>query len=315
MKNELSYTEEYIDANGLPTYTLCYSASEGKPLLLYLHGGPGESTAPLLHVLAGRLRDICALATYDQRGAGRTYLRTPSAAPDTELMLGELRAVIAQLKHKYNVERVALLGHSWGSVLGSLYAQRHPEDLLCYIGVGQVVDMVENEQVGYRILREHILAANNEKHLALLDAIGKYPDTESPEIFDKKIFKVRKLQRKYGLAMKVDLKLMHAFISGPTFKLCDLTAMSKSLEANIPLSRQLMTYSLYPYPRKYGTPVFYILGDRDYQTPFEIAQKYLATVDAPAKRVYMVENAGHVTPLDNPDGFAAALKAALDTVL
>jgi pimeloyl-ACP methyl ester carboxylesterase len=43
------------------------------------------------------------------------------------------------LKRRFGKEKIFLLGHSWGSTLGSLVVQERPFDYMAYVGVGQVV--------------------------------------------------------------------------------------------------------------------------------------------------------------------------------
>ncbi len=306
--------EEYVRLNGIETYFLHYPEERGKPVLLVLHGGPGESAAPLCYYFKKHFGSICSLVTYDQRGAGRTFLKNPEAKPELSLMLEDLRLVIAYLKERYGVPKIALLGQSWGSGLGSVYALSHPEDLLCYIGVGQLVDGRMNEAEGARVLREKILAAGGGKDLAALDAIGEYPfGADSPFSWDK-IMKMRRLQRRYGLAVRLNANFFRALFSSPTLRLSDLTSMKREFSFNYPMVEWVITrFSLNEYPSEYGVPMFYILGENDYQTPVTLAVAYFEELRAPFKRITILKHAGHFPQLDNMEDFVEALRDALDT--
>lgn len=92
---------------------------EGKPVFL-LHGGPDFDHTYLLPSMDGLAR-FCRLIYYDQRGRGRSGGEAGDVTIETELLdLDELR------KH-FQYERIALLGHSWGAILGMKYAARFPE--------------------------------------------------------------------------------------------------------------------------------------------------------------------------------------------
>ena len=56
---------------------------------------------------------------------------------------------LAVVKARFGKEKVALLAHAWGTILGTLYAHRHPQDVAAYVGVGQIAAMPEGEQVSY----------------------------------------------------------------------------------------------------------------------------------------------------------------------
>jgi proline iminopeptidase len=101
-------------------------------VLIALHGGPGMSSAYLrdLEQLAGP--DL-AVVTYDQRGAGRSTSPPDNPASYTfEKYVQDLEAVRAQI----GVERVHLLGHSWGGLLAMRYAVAYPEQVRSIVLMG-----------------------------------------------------------------------------------------------------------------------------------------------------------------------------------
>ena len=304
--------EEYVPTNGIETYVLHLPQEGAKTVLLYVHGGPGESAVPFMWFFKRNFGPVCSLVTYDQRGTGRTCRKNPEAKPDLALLLEDLHEVISHLKRRYGVEKVALLGHSWGSGLGSVYALKHPEDLLCYIGVGQLVNGRANEATGAKRLRELILAANNKKDLAALDAVGEYPCGENDPFSWDKIMRVRKLQRKYGLAVRFGATFFREMLASPTLKFSDVLLMKKTFAFNYPMVEWVITsFSLEAYPKRYETPVFYLLGERDYQTPYVLASAYFDAIEAPQKELVLLKNAGHFPQLDDMPSFGAALQRML----
>ncbi len=105
------------------------------------------------------------------------------------------------LKKKYNKEKIVILGHSWGSVLGTLFVLKYPQEVLYYIGAGQVIDIVENEKIGYEKVRELIIKAGNKKDLDSLEKIGVYPEKNYEKPMIKKLQRIRILQGKYKVGM------------------------------------------------------------------------------------------------------------------
>ena len=102
---------------------------EGRVPLLCLHGGPG---ANWLH-----MKPYEALAAerqvvfYDQLGAGNSAVTEPHDPSmwTPELYVDEVDAVRAAL----GLDRVHILGHSWGGMLGMQYAAGRPEGLVSLI--------------------------------------------------------------------------------------------------------------------------------------------------------------------------------------
>ncbi len=97
----------------------------GKPALV-LHGGPGSGCTPGPR----RAFDPAAyrVVLFDQRGCGRSL---PHAGATADALIGNttdhLVADIERLREHLGIDRWLLFGGSWGSVLGLVYAERHPE--------------------------------------------------------------------------------------------------------------------------------------------------------------------------------------------
>ena len=215
------------------------------------------------------------------------------------------------LKKKYNQDKIVLLGHSWGSVLGSVFIQRCPEDIDYYIGVGQVISMVENERVGYNKLKAMIEQSGDEKSLKALEAIGEYPGHRI--VFDqeflRKLRKVRKLQGQYQLAIKVGCSIVITAFKSPIFRLSDLIAVMRNSRANVHLYEYLGDFNLHTDRTNYQVPIYYILGSNDWQTPYVIAEKYFEEIEAPHKALYIIPGAGHMSMMDQPAMFFETLRA------
>lgn len=92
----------------------------GTPIIL-LHGGPGVSSHYLTPLAA--LADERPVILYDQLGSGRSAAETDSTLWTEEAFVAQLDALRAHL----GIEQFHLLGHSWGTMLGTQYYFRHPD--------------------------------------------------------------------------------------------------------------------------------------------------------------------------------------------
>lgn len=113
--------EGHLDAgNGV---RLAYRiVGSGRDTLIVIHGGPGLT----MDYLAADFEPLArrhALVFYDQRGTGRSTLVTDSTALTGARFAEDLEA----LRRHLRLERVNLLGHSWGAGVIALYAEKHPE--------------------------------------------------------------------------------------------------------------------------------------------------------------------------------------------
>jgi proline iminopeptidase len=124
--------EGYIDAgNGVKLYyRLVGSGSE--PVVL-IHGGPGLTSDYLADDLTAMARNH-SLLVYDQRGIGRSTLVSDSSALAAQRYVEDLEAIRKHLE----LERLTLLGHSWGVAPAALYAMQYPERVRRMILVGTI---------------------------------------------------------------------------------------------------------------------------------------------------------------------------------
>ena len=73
--------------------------------------------------------------------------------------------------------------------------------------------------------------------------------------------------------------------------------------------------SLYHYPLHYQVPFLMVMGQQDWTTPLPLAQQYFTHVCAPRKRFILLQGAGHLPFLAQPQAFASALDGALRELL
>jgi pimeloyl-ACP methyl ester carboxylesterase len=298
-------SEEYVRINGIEQYLFHSGADHGNPVMLFLHGGPGAAASVVSHVFQDKWEEIYTVVHWDQRGAGKTLVRNPDKRASPELLLQDLLEIVQYLKTKYGKPKVVVLGHSWGTVLGTLFVQRHPEEVAYYIGVGQVVNKLENERIGYAKVRERIVEANDQKSLKLLESVGEYPGDRLDDDWLSKSLKIRELQSRYHLTSKSASAAFRGMLRSPIFRLSDISAMFRGATANKDLMRVLADFDL--RTAEYAMPVYYVVGDNDWQTPCQTIQKYHERVVAPRTGFYVVPEAGHMAMIDQPERFARIL--------
>lgn len=312
MKNKfkrLIYIEEYISINGINQFLFHLGTSYDNPVMLYLHAGPGNAESLHTESFQKKWEEIYTVVHWDQRGTGKTLTKNPDKLPTIDLMLQDLVEVIQYLKKKYNKQKIVIFGHSWGSVLGSVFIRKYPEEVAYYISSGQVVSMVENEQVGYNKVKELIEQAGDKKSMKKLESIGEYPGNKI--VFNREFLKkcnvVRKLQGKYKVGLELGLAIWITAFKSPIFRLADIMAYMKIFRVHEKIYNFLGDFNLRTEPAVYEVPVYYVLGENDWQAPYIIAQDYFKEINAPNKKIYVIPNAGHYTAMDQPDLFFDAL--------
>lgn len=312
MKQAQNWIEEYIPLNGTQTYLLTAPAAPGKPVLLFLHGGPGVSESCFAYVYRDMLGDCCTLAFYDQRGAGRTLRRNPEAPLSIGLMVHDLDGVVRLLQQRFPGSPILLLGHSWGTVLGSLYAMRHPERIARYIGVGQVISMTAAERASTSALQKALAQRGTARDQAKFAAMQPYP----PAHWDKKSLQhymaMAKLRNKYGLREPKPVPLVPAVRRSPTLQKRDLLDIVRGNLQSMPLLCACMnTYDLTRFSGRWRVPVLFIQGACDFITPASPVERYFDSIEAPEKQLVIMADCGHSPMIDRPELFARHIRDQL----
>src|SRR5262249_19752534 len=139
-----------INVRGAELYVEIRGPNRRAPLLLWLHGGPGGPERPLFRYFNSDLERHFLVAYVDQRGAGRSFDRAAEPARMTLAQhLEDLEAVIGVLRQAYAKEKIYLVGHSWGTVLGLLHAKAHPKSVAALISVAPVGSFSEQQRREY----------------------------------------------------------------------------------------------------------------------------------------------------------------------
>ena len=122
-----------------------------------------------------------------------------------------------------------------------------------------------------------------------------------------KLVKLNLMQQKYKLAVVINFSMIKNFLRSPIFKFSDIRAMIKGLKANEKLMEYLIKFNLNKQSYEYKVPVYYILGENDWQVPTILAKRYFNKIIAPHKKIYIIKNSGHRPMLEEKKLFEDAL--------
>jgi proline iminopeptidase len=95
---------------------------QGNELVVFLHGGPGLSIGDGGYDMEPLAQGRTVLM-YDQRGGGRSEIVTDPKLLTPEYHVRDLEA----LRQHFKIERLKLVGLSWGAGLAALYAEEYAE--------------------------------------------------------------------------------------------------------------------------------------------------------------------------------------------
>ncbi len=294
---------EQITLGGVKQWILLRGENVANPILLFLHGGPGFPEMPFTHIDSPKLEKHFIVANWDQRGAGKSYNPDiPEVTMNIEQFLSDTHELIQILRKRFSKDKIFLIGHSWGSILGLYTAYRHPELLHAYIGMGQVVNMSEAEKISYRYTVEKAGEAQDAQAIEILRKIGPPPYQGGYQSLSSQ----RMLLAKYGGSFR---KISYIGLAGywnssPHYTAEDKNNLLKALSQTQNLMwPQLGKVDFFEEVTELKIPVYFFTGRYDYQTPFEIVERYFSILKAPAKEIIWFENSGHMPNLDEPEAY------------
>ena len=169
--------KEVAEVGGEKYYLRIRGQDVKNPVVLFLHGGCGSPDRAHMLRFQSPLAEKFTLVAWDQRGSGLAYDKREAANTvlTRELIVSDAVNVVGWLKRRFGKDKIIIVGHSWGSAIGVWLAQAVPEDICAYVGIGQVVDYVRNEQMSYVWTLEEAERTGDVKPLETLAEIG-YPE-------------------------------------------------------------------------------------------------------------------------------------------
>ena len=298
----------YVKIGGIEQWITIRGEDRKNPVLLFLHGGPGDATNPWGYAAFHNWLKYFTVVQWDQRGAGRTFGRNRASASTItpERMVQDGIELSESLKKRLHKEKIVLIGHSWGSVLGFLMVKARPDLFYAFVGTGQVAaEFSRSSAVAYTILLERASRHGN------LQAVQELKEVGPPPYKGGKGFGV--LHKWAMLFEGADVFLASALgfaLTAPGYSVRDINdwfdgqrISGEHLEPYFDeLDRKLLGGEL-------AVPVFVIQGAEDYTTPVSLAKSYLDSLRAPHKGFATIEGAGHFAVFTKQDGFLRELKA------
>jgi proline iminopeptidase len=301
---------ETLSINGVDQSVWFRGRSTRSPIVILLHGGPGASEAALFRHFNPELERELLVVYWEQRGTGRSWSPGLDARGMTiEQLVADLDGLVDHVRRRFGQPKVALLGHSWGTVLGVIYAARHPQKVTAYIGVAQVVNPVaaQEEELAYCLAAAE--TAGDERALSSLRSLGRPP------------FNVEK-----ALALERWTERYGGLLAGGLAKRDMIAAALRSDEANVfdlvlfglgnrfslrALWREYLGIRFDATHRSLDVPMLLVLGRHDHHVSARLAETWFQALDAPGKRLAWFERSAHNPPFEQPAEFNALVLRTL----
>lgn len=153
---------------GFPQKVLLRGTDRNNPILLYIHGGPGSAQMVLAPTYSNELEKHFVVAHWDQRGAGASCADVYWNTLSLDQIVNDTIELAEKLGHG---QKIFVIGHSWGSLVGVWAVQRRPDLFHAYVGTGQLVHRDRQEEISYDWVVEQARTAGDNQALQELATI------------------------------------------------------------------------------------------------------------------------------------------------
>lgn len=309
MRNGLVRDRDVIKArvpiNGVDQGILLEAGPAGSPVLLFVHGGPGMPE----HWLAARrptsLSTTFTVAWWEQRGAGLSY--RPDIDPATMTVnqfIADTLEVARYLRRRFGVERIHLMGHSWGSFVALQAAAQAPELFASYIGMAQVTDQLASEREAYQFMLEGFRARGERRMVRRLERAPVTAEIPLPRRYEA--LRDTAMHR-LGAGTTRDMRSVITGIFLASWACPDYTLREKAalwrgrrFSRSFGLWEQLLGTDLTQHVATLPIPAYFLHGRHDRTASYRLARTFARRFEAPVVGFYTFERSAHSPAFEEP---------------
>jgi pimeloyl-ACP methyl ester carboxylesterase len=297
----------YVEVGGIQQWITIRGEDRNNPVLLFLHGGPGDATNPWSHAAFRSWLKYFTVVQWDQRGTGRTLGKNGASSASTitvERMTQDGVELAELLRREMRKDKIVLVGHSWGSTLGVFMAKSRPELFYAFVGTGQVADPANGYTVAFHALLKKAEALGDQRAIQELKEVGP------PPYADGRGFGVqRRWSNLFEGADSFIASMIGLALTAPGYTSRDLNdwldGQGLTADRLVPQTRALEAKAL---GGDFALPVFVIQGAEDFTTPTSLANTFVSSIRAPQKSFVAIEG-GHFAVFMKSDLFLRELVA------
>lgn len=307
--------KEKVRLGDFPQTIHIIGEDERNPVILVLHGGPGISNRDSVVNHYRWLMDAYTLVAWDQRGTGGSYKGLDPGTLTLDRMIEDAHELVLYLCRKLGKEKIVILGGSWGTELGTFLCHRHPEHIGAYIGFGQVVDGVRNEELSYAFSMEQAEKAGDEKSVNILKKVGP-PVKGQYKPCLKGMLAQRMIMKKYGGHSTKKggywKNTVKPLLLSREFSISDKWGLIRGYKVVLnTLWPQITDYNFATMCNTFECPYYIFQGRLDRNTPSALVQDFYDCIKAPDKDLVWFENSAHGPISEEPEKFNRMLREKL----
>jgi len=258
---------------------------------ILLHGGPGFGSFYMKSL--EQLSSDRPVVRYDQLGGGRSDKISDTAMFNIAHFVRELDSLRSHLGY----EKIHLVGHSWGTILGLEYYRAHPEHVASLTLMSPALDIPAWERNARRLVKT--LSDSSQKAIATREAEKKFdaPDYQAAlaEFYGKYVWR-RPVQADLDSTMSTVNQDIYNYMQGPS---------------EFTITGTLKKYDATPFLKSVKVPVLFTVGEFDEADPPTVKRHSQLT---PGAKYAVIPGAAHIVEWDAPEETNRVVREFLKSV-
>lgn len=294
----------HIEINGSQQGMFIQSRNPSHPVLLFLHGGTGMPEYFLSQSYPTGLEDYMTVVWWDRRGAGLSYDSTaPREALSIAQSVSDTVAVTNYLRTRFNKDKIYLMAHSGGTIIGIQAAARAPDLYFAYIGVGHMTYQLKSELLAYEYMLDRYREAGNVSMVRQLEAAAPTVTAPLPAAY----MRLRdKAMHELGVGTTRDMKSVIKGVFLASLLCPDYTLREKlniwrgKFSSDSRLWDTVIVMDLTRMITTLEVPTYFFHGKYDYTVSYPETKAYLRMLSAPVKGFYTFGQSAHSPMFEEP---------------
>lgn len=286
------------------------------PVLLFLHGGPGMPTLFLEKQYPTGLVQHFTVCYWEQTGGGISF--DPEILPEemsVDRIVKDAIEVTKYLMERFGKGKIYLMGHSWGSLIGVLTAEKAPELYEAYIGVAQITNQSESEKLAFKYMLKKYNEAGNKAMISKFESYNLENGKEEIMRYFKSLLR-DKAMHELGIGTMRGMKSVITGVFFPFMASKYYTIMEKInlwrakffLINKTNLIEELFSIDVTVNVPNLEIPIYLFSGIHDFTVNYKLSREYLKKIDAPLKGFYTFSSSAHSPMFEEPGRFIHLLK-------
>lgn len=294
----------HVGINGVQQGMFIKSRDPSNPVLLFVHGGTGMPEYFLDREYPTGFEDYMTVVWWDRRGAGLSY--DAGAADETmtiEQYIADTKAVTNYLRTRFRKDKIYLMAHSGGSIIGIQAVAEAPELYHAYIGVGQMTHQLKSERLAYEYLVARYREAGNDRMVRQLEASPPAMTVPLPAGY----MRLRdKAMHELGVGTTRDMRSVMRGVFLASWLSPDYTVTEKlniwrgKFSSDARLWDTVIAIDLPARLTALAVPTYFLHGIHDYTVSYTEARAYAGMLAAPVKGFYTFHESAHSPMFEEP---------------